>query len=105
MSDRSGVGRPRKPFTDKQRSGRHIEAAEIKAKTSGHQFQALLVACGLMAHDEGFSDLAFVCRRLAEDPSLATKVKEAITVQAREGTKSSINVQSSNHSQAFHLHI
>ena len=87
MPDRSGAGRPRLPFTDKQRSGRHIEAAEIRAKTSGHQFHAILVACGLRAHDEGFSDLAFVCRRLAEDPSLATQVKEAITVQARQGTK------------------
>ena len=89
MPDRSGAaaGRPRKSFTDKGRSGQHNEAIEIKTKTSGHQFQALLVASGLMAKDEGFSDLAFVCRRLAEDPHLATKVKEAITSPSREGTK------------------
>ena len=88
VQPRSGVGRPRKPFTDKQRSGQHIEAAEIRAKTSGHQFQALLIACGLMAHDENFGDLAFVLRRLAEDPiDLAKKLKDAITSPAREGTK------------------
>ena len=89
MPDHSGAGRPRKSFTDKGRSGQHNEAVDIKTKSkeSGHQFQALLVASGLMAKDEGFSDLAFVCRRLAEDPHLATKVKEAITSPPREGTK------------------
>ena len=95
MPDRSGAGRPRKSFTDKQRSGQHIEAADVKAKIKDHQFQAVLTATGLMAKDEGFKDVSFVCRRLAEDPPLAKKAKVAITCPPREGTKSSIKPQPS----------
>ena len=97
MPDRSGAGRPRKSFTDKQRSGQHGEAAEIKAKIKegGHQFQAVLTATGLLANDEGLKDVSFVCRRMAEDPPLAKKAKLAITCPPREGTKS----LKSNHSQ------
>ena len=78
-------GRPRKSFEDKSRSAKHDEALEIKEKVSGHDFQAVLLAAGLMAKDQGFRDLSFVLRRLAEDPLiLATKIKEDIT-STRQG--------------------
>ena len=100
LPDRSGAGRPRKSFTDKGRSGQHNEAIEIKA--SGHQFQALLVAAGLMAKDEGFSDLAFVLRRLAEDPHLGSKVKETITSPPREGT---LKIQTTTKLSSFNIYF
>ena len=53
---------------------------------SGHDFQAVLLAAGLMAKDQGYRDLSFVLRRLAEDPLiLATKIKQDITC-TRQGT-------------------
>ena len=62
-------GRPRKSFEDKSRSAKHDEALEIKEKVSGHDFQAVLLAAGLMAKDQGYRDLSFVLRRLAQhDP-------------------------------------
>ena len=79
-------GRPRKSFEDKSRSAKHDEALEIKEKVSGHDFQAVLLAAGLMAKDQGYRDLSFVLRRLAEDPLiLATKIKQDITC-TRQGT-------------------
>ena len=73
-------GRPRKSFEEKSRSAHHDEAIEIKEKVAGHEFQAVLLAAGLMAKDQGFRDLSFVLRRLAEDPLiLATKIKQDIT--------------------------
>ena len=79
-------GRPRKSFEDKSRSAHHDEAIKIKEKVAGHEFQAVLLAAGLMAKDQGFRDLSFVLRRLAEDPLvLATKIKEDITTP-RQGT-------------------
>ena len=79
-------GRPRKSFEDKGRSAKHDEALEIKDKVSGHDFQAVLLAAGLMAKDQGYRDLSFVLRRLAEDPLiLATNMKDVIT-SPRQGT-------------------
>ena len=73
-------GRPRKSFEDKERSSHHEEATKVKDKVAGHEFQAVLLAAGLMAKDQGYRDLSFVLRRLAEDPLvLATNVKEVIT--------------------------
>ena len=89
-------GRPRKSFEDKGRSAKHDEALEIKEKVSGHDFQAVLLAAGLMAKDQGFRDLSFVLRRLAEDPLvLASSIKQDIT-STRQGI---FTVQV--HSQAF----
>ena len=86
LPDRSGAGRPRKSFTEKGRSAQHDEAVEVKAKVASHQFQAVLVATGLMAKEKDLGDLAFVLRRLAEDPHLATQVKQAITAPPVQGT-------------------
>ena len=53
---------------------------------AGHDFQAVLLAAGLMAKDQGYRDLSFVLRRLAEDPLiLATNMKDVIT-SPRQGT-------------------
>ena len=77
-------GRPRKSFEDKQRSSHHEEAIKVKEKVAGHEFQAVLLAAGLMAKDQGFRDLSFVLRRLAEDPLvLAANVKEAMTSKSQ----------------------
>ena len=89
-------GRPRKSFEDKERSAHHDEAIEIKEKVAGHEFQAVLLAAGLMAKDQGYRDLSFVLRKLAEDPLvLAKNVKEAIT-SPRQGISLKVH-----HSQAF----
>ena len=91
-------GRPRKSFEEKQRSAHHVEAVEIKEKVADHEFQAVLLAAGLMAKDKGFRDLSFVLRKLADDPLvLASKIKEDIT-SIRQGIHAK-----SPHSQAFCL--
>ena len=90
-------GRPRKSFEEKERSSHHNEAVEVKEKVTGHDFQAVLLAAGLMAKDKGFRDLSFVLRKLADDPLvLASKIKEDIT-SIHQG------IHASPHSQAFCL--
>ena len=59
-------GRPRKSFEDKSRTGKYEEAKSIKSDNS---LNALLKAASLKATENGEQDLAFILRKLEQDPS------------------------------------
>ena len=77
-------GAPRKTFMSKGYSGQNLEANKIKKRESSHDFRAMIKASALAAKEQGFTDAWSVLCALAEDITVAKKLKAAL-VSKRPG--------------------
>ena len=66
-------------------SGQILEANEIKKREASHDFQAMIRASALAAKDQGLTDAWSVLNALADDITVAKKLKAAL-VSKSEGT-------------------
>ena len=59
-------------------SGQNLEANKIKKQQSSHDFRAMIRASALAAKDQGLTDAWSVLNALADDISVAKKLKAAL---------------------------
>ena len=78
-------GAPRKTFMSKGYSGQNLEANKIKKRESSHDFRAMIKASALAAKEQGFTDAWSVLCALADDITVAKKLK-AVLVSKCPGT-------------------
>ena len=67
-------------------SGQILEANQIKKREASHDFQAMIRASALAAKDQGLTDAWSVLSALADDITVAKKLKSAL-VSKRQGIK------------------
>ena len=75
---RPRAGAPTKSFMAKGYSGQILEANEIKKREASHDFRAMIRASALAAKDQGLTDAWSVLNALADDISVAKKLKAAL---------------------------
>ena len=66
-------------------SGQILEANEIKKREASHDFRAMIRASALAAKEQGLTDAWSVLSALADDITVANKLKAAL-VSKRQGT-------------------
>ena len=71
-------------------SGQNLEANEIRKREASHDFRAMIRASALAAQKEGLTDAWSVLNALADDISVAKKLKAAL-VSKCQGTFHSIH--------------
>ena len=67
-------------------SGQNLEANQIRKREASHDFRAMIKASALVAQEQGFTDAWSVLNALADDISVAKKLKAVLNSKS-QGTR------------------